>query len=166
MVNRLSFQPFIFCFRTLASILVSDFLKLWQVHVSVLFFVAHFVKIPSIIVAWNNNNNNRERIERFRKLKALYNLKKNIQCADTHNYTNQWYTSIQNIRKWTNIFIQSMAKTHAHKITRTWAHAHTQTHRIARTHNANKEHTHARPLTHTNGWKLLRALRRLSGRGV
>ena len=46
----------------------------------------------------NNNNNNRELIERFWKLKALYNLKKNIQCADTHNYTNQWYTSVQNWR--------------------------------------------------------------------
>jgi len=64
----------------------------------------------------NNNNNNRERIERFLKLKALYNLKKNIQCANTDNYTNQWYTSVQNIRKLTNIFIQNMAKTHAHKI--------------------------------------------------
>ena len=28
-----------------------------------------------------HNNNNRELIERLRKLKALYNLKKNIQCA-------------------------------------------------------------------------------------
>ena len=95
--------------------------------------------------------NNRELIERFWKLKALYNLKKSIQCADTHNYANRWYTSIQNIRKLTNIFIQSMAKTHAHKITRTCAHArthtHTHTHRIARTHNAYKENTHARPLT-------------------
>ena len=72
--------------------------------------------------------NNRELIERFWKLKALYNLKKSIQCADTHNYANRWYTSIQNIRKLTNIFIQSMAKTHAHKITRTCAHARTHTH--------------------------------------
>ena len=44
----------------------------------------------------------RELIERFRKLKGLYNLKKNIQCAYTHNYTNQWYTSVQNIRILTN----------------------------------------------------------------
>ena len=34
----------------------------------------------------NNNNNNMELIERFRKLKALYNSKTNIQCANTHNY--------------------------------------------------------------------------------
>ena len=33
------------------------------------------------------NNNNRELIERFWNLKALYNLKKNIQCTNTHNYT-------------------------------------------------------------------------------
>ena len=31
-------------------------------------------------------------MERFWKLKTLYRLKKNIQCANTHNYTNQWYT--------------------------------------------------------------------------
>ena len=40
----------------------------------------------------NNNNNNRELIERFRDLKAaLYNLKKNIPCTDTntHKYTNR-----------------------------------------------------------------------------
>ena len=41
--------------------------------------------------------NNRKLIERFWKLKALYILKKNTQRANTHNYTNQWYTSIQNI---------------------------------------------------------------------
>ena len=35
-----------------------------------------------------NNNNHRELIERFWNLKALYNLKKNIQCTNTHNYTN------------------------------------------------------------------------------
>ena len=55
-----------------------------------------------------HNNNNRQLIERFQKLKALYNLKKNIQCAndnDTnhiqYNDTNQWYTNVQNIRKLT-----------------------------------------------------------------
>ena len=37
----------------------------------------------------NNNNNNRELTERFRNLKALFDLKKNIQCTNTHNYTNQ-----------------------------------------------------------------------------
>ena len=58
----------------------------------------------------NNHNNNRELIERFRKLKALYNLNKNIQCANTHKYTNRWYTSVQNIRKLTNISIQSTHK--------------------------------------------------------
>ena len=48
----------------------------------------------------NNNNNNRELLEHFWKLKALYNLNNNnIQCTHTHNYTNQWYTRVQNIRK-------------------------------------------------------------------
>ena len=42
----------------------------------------------------HNNNNNRELIERFWKFKAVYKLKKNIQSANTHNYTNQWYTSV------------------------------------------------------------------------
>ena len=51
-----------------------------------------------------NNNNKRELIERVRYLKALYNLKKNIQCTNTHNYTNQWYTSVQNIRKLTSLY--------------------------------------------------------------
>ena len=37
----------------------------------------------------NNKYNNRELTERFRNLKALCNLKKNIQCTNTHNYTNQ-----------------------------------------------------------------------------
>ena len=37
----------------------------------------------------NNNNNNRELTERFQNLKALYNVKKNIQCTNTHNCTNQ-----------------------------------------------------------------------------
>ena len=36
-----------------------------------------------------SNNNNRELKEHFQNLKALYNLKKNMQCTDTHNYTNQ-----------------------------------------------------------------------------
>ena len=57
-----------------------------------------------------NHINNRNFLQRFLKLKALHILKENIKCADTHNYTNQWYTSIQNIRKLTNMFIQSMAK--------------------------------------------------------
>ena len=32
--------------------------------------------------------NNRELIECFQNLKVLYNLKRNIQCTVTHNYTN------------------------------------------------------------------------------
>ena len=40
-----------------------------------------------------------------------------MQCANTHNYTNHWYTRVQNIGKLTNIFIQSIAKKHAHKTT-------------------------------------------------
>ena len=35
-----------------------------------------------------NYNNNKALIERFQNLKVLYNLKKNIQCTNTHNYTN------------------------------------------------------------------------------
>ena len=46
---------------------------------------AHIFSFPIDI----NNNNNRELIERFRNLKTLYNLKKNIQCTNTHNYTGQ-----------------------------------------------------------------------------
>ena len=47
--------------------------------------------VPSRLVLDNNNNNNknRELIERVRYLKALYNLKKNIQYTNTHNYTKQ-----------------------------------------------------------------------------
>ena len=33
---------------------------------------------------------NRELIERFRKLKARYNLKENIQIAKTYNCTNRY----------------------------------------------------------------------------
>ena len=36
-----------------------------------------------------DNNNYREFIEHFRSIKALYNLKKNIQCTNTYTYTNQ-----------------------------------------------------------------------------
>ena len=36
-----------------------------------------------------NNNINRELTEQFQNLKVLYSLKKNIQCTNTHNYTNQ-----------------------------------------------------------------------------
>ena len=35
------------------------------------------------------NNNNRELIQCFQNLKTLYNLKKNIRCTNTHDYTNQ-----------------------------------------------------------------------------
>ena len=35
-------------------------------------------------------------MEHFPKLKAIYNLRKNIQYANTHNDTNQWYANIQN----------------------------------------------------------------------
>ena len=62
----------------------------------------------------NNNNNNRELIERFRNLKALYNLKKNIQCTNTHNYINQQYTSVQNIRKLTSILRQNIDSSPPH----------------------------------------------------
>jgi len=45
----------------------------------------------------NDDNNNRELIERFRKLKALYNFRRK-KGANTHNYTGQWYISIQNMK--------------------------------------------------------------------
>ena len=48
--------------------------------------------VPSRLVLDNNNNNNnknRELTERVRYLKALYNLKKNVQYTNTHNYTKQ-----------------------------------------------------------------------------
>ena len=87
------------------------------------------------------NNYNRELIDRFQNLKALYNVKKNIHCTNTHNYT-----SVQN--KKINIFVQNMAKTHAHKIACVRKHAHTHTHtqrfphKGSHTHNANKKCTH------------------------
>ena len=74
---------------------------------------------PVSIHHHNYNNNNRELTECFWNLKVLYNLKKNIQHADTHNYTNQEYTRVQNMWKLTNIFMQNMAKTHTHKIVHT-----------------------------------------------
>ena len=61
----------------------------------------HFSDVSSVIknvLIYNNNNNNNELIECFWKLKVLHNLKKNIQCANTHNYTNQWNTSVQNMK--------------------------------------------------------------------
>ena len=72
-----------------------------------------------------NNTNNRELIERFRNLKALYNLKKKTQCTNTHNYTiksTQAYKTC--LRKLTNIFTQNMPKTHT-KTVRARTHTHT-----------------------------------------
>ena len=47
----------------------------------------------------NNSNNNREIVECFWRLKTLYNLKKNMQHADTqYRYiyiSNQWYINKQ-----------------------------------------------------------------------
>ena len=40
-------------------------------------------------VGGENIDNNRELIERFQTLKVLCNLKKNIQCTNTHNHTNK-----------------------------------------------------------------------------
>ena len=66
-------------------------LGVWTVSMSVQF---------RMVAIRSENNNNREPTERFPKLKALYNLKSNnIQSTNTHNYTNQWYTIVQNIRK-------------------------------------------------------------------
>ena len=59
-------------------------------------------------------NSNREFIECFWRLKMLCNLKKNTQCANTDNYTHQWYiTSKGYTQTLTNIFVQSTTK-HAH----------------------------------------------------
>ena len=43
-----------------------------------------------------------------------------------------------------NIFIQNMAKTHAHKI----VHVHTHTHKGSHTHSAYKKHKHTNTHTH------------------
>ena len=51
---------------------------------------------------------------------------KNIQCANTHNYTKQWYTSIQNIGKVNKHFRKKYGKN-----TRTQDHVHMRTY----THN-------------------------------
>ena len=80
-----------------------------------------------------NNSNYRELVtERPRRLKALYNLKKNIRRANTHNYTNQWYTSVQNIRKLTFLYKawqkQAHTRLHAHACMYTHTHTHTHTH--------------------------------------
>ena len=40
-------------------------------------------------VTQRHNNNNKELTQHFQNLKALYNLKKNVQRINTHNYTNQ-----------------------------------------------------------------------------
>ena len=85
-----------------------------------------------------HNNNNRQLIERFQKLKALYNLKKNIQCANANSYTNQWKTCKHTKHTKIYIFIQSMARTHARKITHTYAHTHTMPIKSTCTHS----HTH------------------------
>ena len=57
-----------------------------------------------------NNNNNRELREHFWKLKVLYNLMKNIHCANTQ-YKSMVYKYTKDMK--INIFIQSMAK-HTH----------------------------------------------------
>ena len=116
-------------------------------------------------------------MEHFRRLKALYNVKKNVQHTNTHNYPNQWYVNEKTKhKKLTNIFTQSMAKhiqdhvhthtlththihthTHAHTHTFTWSRAHKMpikitlacTHTHTHTHPQSVTHTH----THTHGWE-------------
>ena len=60
-------------------------------------------------------------IGNFTRLKAFYNLTKNIQCTNTHNYTDQHDTSIQNIWKLTFSHKASQNSTHT-------SHVHTHTH--------------------------------------
>ena len=68
-------------------------------------------------------NNNRELIECFRRLKALYNLTKSMHCSNTCNYTNQWYINKQT--KHTKINKHFHTK---HGKTCTHTHTHTHTH--------------------------------------
>ena len=44
---------------------------------------------------YNNENNYRGFIERFLRLKALYNLKKNRHCTNTHIQLYKWYINKQ-----------------------------------------------------------------------
>ena len=87
-----------------------------------------------------HNNNNRQLIERFQKLKALYNLKKNIHCVmPTIIQINGKHASIQNIQKFT--FSYKVWQEHMH----TRSHTHMCTH--AYTHTA--LHAHTMPIKST-----------------
>ena len=74
-----------------------------------------------------------ELIEYFQKLKAVYNSKKNVQCASTHKYTNQWYTECTELNKHfhtkhgknTRIQHHVCTCTHTHTHTHKGLHAHT-----------------------------------------
>ena len=86
-------------------------------------------------------------IGNFTRLKAFYNLTKNIQCTNTHNYTDQRDTSIQNIWKLTFSHKASQNSTH---ISHVHTHTHTHTHTRSHTHNANEEIClHTCPHTHS-----------------
>ena len=82
-----------------------------------------------IIIKKINNNDHREIIEHFWKLKVVYNLTKNIQCINTHNYTNQSYISIQWYTHMNKHFHKKAWQKHMH--TRSCTHACAHTHRIA-----------------------------------
>ena len=79
------------------------------------------------------------------------------RCAQQRvkgKHTVRKYTSIQNIWKLTNIFIQSMAKTQAHKIADTCTRTHTHTQRGLHAHDTNKECMRTSSYTYTHGWEV------------
>ena len=91
----------------------------------------------------DNNNHNRELIERFRKSKRFTTERKtyNAQISIIIQINN-CTTSVQNIRKLTKNLIQRMAKTLIHQIAHIHARAraHTHTHTHTHTHNHYTKH--------------------------
>ena len=74
---------------------------------------------------YNNENNYRGFIERFLRLKALYNLKKNRHCANTHIQLYKWYINKQtkcpktkhiHTKHGKNMHTQDRAHTHTHTL--------------------------------------------------
>ena len=91
-------------------------------------------------------NNNGKLKSTFGNSKHFTTLKKNIHCANTHNYANQWYTSVQNMRKLT--FSYKIWQKHMH--TRSHARAHTHAHTHERTQCQERAHVHQLIHTHTH----------------
>ena len=102
----------------------------------------------------HNDNNKREFIEHFLRLKALCNLLMKKCATWKYPHTNQWY-----INKETNIIKHNHTKhsemhTHTqtctHKHTHKHAHTHTNTHTQTRTHTGTHTHTHTQACTRTH----------------